>query len=197
MARRTRDGAGRRAGDAALYVRGRREPAGGAPGGAAPGRQASQTCRRRRARLAGGPRNPVRRAFKFAQTAQTCLRGARNRSLASSGRGFAEPLAPPGAPSPPPYPSPPCGGGNGRGKRKQGHGRTRRPPNNTGGGAFLFIPPSVAFFIPPLRGEGRRASKEAGVGDGSPVAQCFCGLSPGARAKEHGETSWRNRAASR
>jgi hypothetical protein len=45
-----------------LDFRGRRKPAGGAPGGAAPGRQASQTCRMRRARLAGGPRKPIRSA---------------------------------------------------------------------------------------------------------------------------------------
>ena len=57
---------------------------GGAPGGAAPVRRASQTCRiGRRASRAGVATPFVRRAI---------------RSLASSGKGSRKPLAPPGAP---------------------------------------------------------------------------------------------------
>jgi hypothetical protein len=60
----------------------------GAPGGAAPGRQASQTCRMRRARPGTGLANP----FWFgARTEPRKLR-----------KGSRKPLAPPGAPLPSP-----------------------------------------------------------------------------------------------
>src|SRR5208282_3632743 len=69
--------------------------------------------RREAQRPAGRPRKPAgflgarasraglanpSEAFKFAQTAQACLRGARQRSLASSVKGSRKPLVPPGAP---------------------------------------------------------------------------------------------------